>query len=103
MMNTRLSRKSNMHKTAQYGPYLLLLVVLLIMNTGSSLAQISGTAFRDFNSNGTKGTATPNLEPGVQGIIVNAYNSADVLIASYTTGSSGTYSIPASGSTYNGL
>ncbi|MBX7108056.1 MAG: T9SS type A sorting domain-containing protein [Chitinophagales bacterium] len=65
-------------------------------------AQISGTAFRDFNGNGSQGTTSPNIEPAVAGIIVNAYNSADVLVASYTTGSAGTYSIPSSGSTYNG-
>lgn len=102
-MNTFLNRrKSNLYKAQQYGHFVLLIGVLLIMNTGNILAQISGTAFRDFNNNGTKGTATPNLEPGVQGIIVNAYNATDALVASYTTGSSGTYSIPASGSTYNG-
>ena len=64
-------------------------------------AQISGNVFRDYNGNGIKGTTTPNIEPGVAGIIVNAYNDAGTLLASYTSQSTGNYSIPATG-TYNG-
>ncbi len=64
-------------------------------------AQTTGTVFRDLNGNGTRQTSAPN-EPLVKGIIVNAYNSIDVLIASYATTVAGTFSIPLTGSTYNG-
>lgn len=67
----------------------------------SGYAQIAGAVFRDYNHNGTRQTLNPN-EPGISGITVNAYNTADVLIASYQTSSDGTYSMPATGSTYNG-
>jgi hypothetical protein len=64
----------------------------------SSSAQITGTVFRDYNNNGTRETTNPN-EPLASGIIVNAYNTADALIATITT--SGTtapnYSFPATG------
>lgn len=65
-------------------------------------AQVSGIAFRDFNSNGTRQTAAPTIEPLLQGVIVNAYNNNDALVASFTTNTSGAYSIPASGAVYNG-
>ncbi len=65
-------------------------------------AQTTGTVFRDLNGNGTRQTSAPN-EPLVKGIFVNAYNSNDVLIASYATTVAGTFSIPLTGSTYNGI
>ncbi len=77
---------------------LLLSIVSLTVN-----AQISGTTFRDFNGNGTRQTAAGFVEPIVSGIIVNAYNSSDVLVASYTTTAAGLYSIPASGAAFNGI
>ncbi len=62
--------------------------------------QISGSVYRDYNNNGTRQNLNPN-EPGVSGILVNVYNGADVLIASYLTATNGTYNIPAIGSVYN--
>ena len=70
---------------------------------------MSGTVFRDYNANGTRQATVAYTEPMVPGIIVNAYNASDVLIASYKT-TSGTgfpyaapnYSIPVSGTAYNG-
>lgn len=44
-------------------------------------AQISGAVFKDFNGNGTKDT----YEPFAGGVIVKAYNSSDVLVATGTT------------------
>jgi hypothetical protein len=74
-------------------------------------AQISGIVFRDFNNNGTRESSGTYTEPLVPGVVVNAYNAAEVLVASYTT-NAGTgafpyvppnYNIPASGSAYNGV
>jgi hypothetical protein len=79
----------------------LLLIFLLTGLTLVTKAQISGTVYRDYNGNGVRGTVVPNLEPGVTGIIVNAYNAADAIVASYTTTATGTYSIPITGA-YNG-
>jgi hypothetical protein len=69
-----------------------------------SQAQISGNVFRDYNGNAVKGATSPNWEPNVPGVIINAYNSADAIIASFTsTNAAATnYSIPASGTAYNG-
>lgn len=80
--------------------YLSILFSLTVCSF-AGYAQVSGSVYRDYNSNGTRQTLNPN-EPGVAGVVVNAYNAADVLIASYLTATNGTYSIPASGSTYNG-
>lgn len=59
-------------------------------------AQISGTVFRDINSNGTRQVSSP-IEPGEFGIVVNAYNAANTLIATRTTDANGSYAFPASG------
>lgn len=79
----------------------ILLSIMLSVFSLISNAQTTGTVFRDLNGNGTRQTSAPN-EPLVRGIIVNAFNSNDVLIASYTTPVAGTFSIPLTGSTYNG-
>ena len=80
-------------------------IVILLFLVFSAIflnAQISGTVFRDFNANGVKGAAVPNLEPGINGIIVNAYNASNTLVASFITNTAGAYSIPVSGAVYNG-
>ena len=85
---------------------LLFTAILLcfVFFTSSADAQTTGTMFRDFNGNGTRqNTAGTFVEPVVQGIIVNAYNSSDALIASYASSSAGTFSIPLTGSTYTEL
>ncbi len=79
----------------------LALAIFLLMLNVTTKAQTSGTVFRDLNGNGTRQTSVPN-EPLVKGIIVNAYNISDALIASYTTTTAGTFSIPLTGSIYNG-
>ncbi len=61
-------------------------------------APISGWVFRDFNADGVKAT----LEPGVSGITVNAYDSANALVGSTTTASDGSYSV-SSGSILSGV
>jgi SdrD B-like domain/Secretion system C-terminal sorting domain len=81
---------------------LLVLGIIICLNL-SLYAQTSGTVFRDFNGNGTRQNTTPYSEPVVSGIIVNAFNANDILVASYTTGAAGTFSIPLTGSIYNGI
>ena len=66
-------------------------------------AQVSGIVFRDYNANGTKDNSGSFNENGIKNVIVTAYNSSDVIIASYKTTSTGSYSIPASGSAYNNI
>ncbi|MDE3250538.1 MAG: hypothetical protein KGO82_17885, partial [Bacteroidota bacterium] len=46
----------------------------------SASAQVTGTVFRDMNSNGVQDNASPN-EPGVSGITVKAYNASNSLLA----------------------
>jgi SdrD B-like domain/Secretion system C-terminal sorting domain len=90
--------------------YTTLQFIFIFFLSTSVHAQISGTVFRDYNSNGTREATTAYTEPMVPGVIVNAYNAADVLIASYTT-NSGTgypytapnYFIPAAGIMYSGI
>lgn len=89
------------HQTRNMFKFLFAFFFLLLFFVNIQ-AQVSGKVFKDYNNNGTQGTAAPNLEPGVPGVVVNAYNSADVLIASYTSDAAGAYTIPASGTAYNG-
>jgi protocatechuate 3,4-dioxygenase beta subunit len=79
-------------------------LLLLIIATGisfSSFAQVSGLVFRDYNGNGTRQSGAGFTEPGAGGVIIRAYNSGDVLIAtqtsSMTTATLGQYTFPASG------
>jgi SdrD B-like domain/Secretion system C-terminal sorting domain len=69
--------------------------ILLLIITQVSNGQISGTIFRDYDGNATKST----LEPGVEGISINAYNASGTLLANIISNSQGLYSIPLS----NGL
>ena len=53
----------------------------------------TGTAFRDYNANGTKQTA----EPGIEGVIVKIYDKSGANQGSTTTAANGTYSISPGG------
>lgn len=75
----------------------LTLCLAVVVITAKLSSQVSGTVFRDYNGNGTQQTSSPTIEPGVAGIVVNAYSSSDALLATQTTGTSGTYTFPASG------
>jgi SdrD B-like domain/Secretion system C-terminal sorting domain len=70
---------------------LVLLCSVLLSNLAS--AQISGTVYRDYNGNGTRQNTAPYIEPGVQGVIVTAYNANDAVVNSTTTAANGTYSL----------
>ncbi len=57
-------------------------------------AQVSGTVFRDINSNGTQELVNPT-EPGEFGISVKAYNAVNSLLASTVTNPIGLYNFSA--------
>lgn len=90
-------------------PKTIYLFTLLLLLNAAAYSQLSGIVFRDYNYNGTRQTTTAYTEPLEEGVIVNAYNISDVLIASYRT-TKGTgypyavpnFFIPAIGSAYNG-
>ena len=56
-------------------------------------AQVSGTVFRDFNSNGTKDNTATFNEVGLAGITVTAYNPSGAPIGSDISAADGTYNI----------
>ena len=58
--------------------FLVLMLCVLFCNT--LLAQVSGTVFQDFNGNGIIEAG----ELGMPGVQINAYNAADVQVASTT-------------------
>ena len=70
------------------------LLLLLFALPFAAQAQITGTAFRDFNGNGTQGTAAPNLEIGASGIMVTAYFANGSSVTT-TTNAMGVYSFTA--------
>jgi hypothetical protein len=79
---------------------------LILLATTHVQAQTTGTVFRDYNGDGTRQTSSSTssiLEPTVAGIVINAYNANDEWLASYVSGSNGSYSIPTSGVAFNGI
>ncbi len=84
------------------GTLRFLSLILLCLSSLVSGAQISGNVFRDYNANGQKDNTSSFNERGEPGIIVTAYNSSNVIVASYKTSGTGNYTIPASGAVYNG-
>ncbi len=57
-------------------------------------AQVSGTVFRDINGNGCRQNSSPS-EPGIDGIIIKAYDRNDILIATVSSASNGIYNFTA--------
>lgn len=78
-------------------------VILSLLWTAELNAQVSGTVFRDFDGDGIQTINQPGLdEPGLEGIVINVYNTSNQIIASYVSGANGAYSIPSGGGAYNG-
>jgi hypothetical protein len=74
----------------------LLSFIISIFLTTDIFAQISGSVFRDFNSNGIKDNSATYNEPFVAGITVKAFSAANVQMGSTKiTSASGTYSFTA--------
>jgi hypothetical protein len=76
------------------------LLVLAIFLSNNLNAQINGTVFQDFNGNGIKDNIAPTSttaglqEVPIAGVTIQAFNSADVLIAQQITNSLGLYLFP---------
>ncbi len=73
-----------------------LFATLLLVGSQSLGQTISGTVFRDFNSNGQRELATGSVtygEPGVAGVVVTAFSAANTPVASVTTSALGTYTL----------
>jgi uncharacterized repeat protein (TIGR01451 family) len=66
--------------------------VLLALPAVASAAQITGTAFEDFNDNGSRNTA-PMVDAGVGGITVTAYRADGSPVGSATTAADGSYTL----------
>jgi Secretion system C-terminal sorting domain/SdrD B-like domain len=81
----------------------LLLAMLVVFIVSSAKAQVSGVVFRDYNANGTKDNTSSFNENGVKNIIVTAFNSSGVIIASYRSAATGLFTIPASAVAYNNV
>lgn len=77
-------------------------ILLYVLLNQAVFSQVSGIVFRDYNNDGLMGTTFPDINPGAPGVYINAYNAANTLIASYTSSTTGTYSIPSSGTSFNG-
>jgi hypothetical protein len=65
-------------------------ICCLLFISQSVFAQVSGTVFRDFNSNGVK---DDQHELGVKGIIVTAYDVSGVQYGPATSAADGTYTV----------
>jgi len=70
--------------------------------TGSQTATISGTAFRDFNSDGAMSVGNDALgiatDFGLDGVTVNGYDADDDLVGTAVTVADGTYTLTVTGS-----
>lgn len=66
--------------------------LLLTLPALAAAAPISGTAFEDFNDNGTR-DSSPAVDSGVGGIAVTAYGADGSAVASTTTTADGTYTL----------
>jgi hypothetical protein len=82
---------------------ILFITLIFVASSLPMFAQVSGTVFRDFNANGVKDNTATFNEIGMAGTVVTAYNAAGAAIASYTCTATGTYSMPASGTAYDGM
>ncbi|MBP7699877.1 MAG: DUF11 domain-containing protein [Saprospiraceae bacterium] len=56
-------------------------------------AQVSGTVFRDFNSNGTKDNTSTFNEIGLAGVTVTAYDASGASVGTTTSAADGSYTI----------
>jgi len=74
--------------------YRIALFIVCALSGKAMNAQISGTVFRDMNSNGSHDLTNP-AEPGEYGVTVKAYNASNSLVATVTTNAAGLYSFSA--------
>ncbi len=74
--------------------YRVALVLISVFTCEVMNAQVSGTVFRDMNSNGVQDATNP-AEPGQYGVTVKAFNAANSLMATATTDAAGNYNFSA--------
>ena len=84
-----------------FNQFVAISLLLMLLASVASLAQVSGTVFHDFNYDGTKTTSSTLTEVGVNAVTVTAYDATGAT-ATATTSSSGAYSFPNSGITASG-
>jgi SdrD B-like domain/Secretion system C-terminal sorting domain len=72
----------------------LLVAFLMLAINFSAKAQISGTVFKDFDNDGLFDNIATTFpyEKGAANVVVNVYNTANVLLATATTSPTGAYS-----------
>ncbi|MEM6455491.1 MAG: GEVED domain-containing protein, partial [Acidobacteriota bacterium] len=70
---------------------LLVLMLALLASTIPAAADVTGRAFRDYNANGARDAR----EPGIAGVVVNAYDASGALAGDspQTTAADGSYAI----------
>lgn len=73
----------------------LLALMPVIFFSGIVHSQITGTVFQDVNGNGVFDTNP--IENGIGGVVINVYNTADVLAGTSTSAAAGTFSVVPSG------
>jgi uncharacterized repeat protein (TIGR01451 family) len=71
---------------------ILALAVMAIAAPSALAATITGTAYEDFNDNGSRNSA-PMVDSGVGGVTVTAYRSDGSQVAQTTTAADGTYTL----------
>lgn len=71
-----------------------LIILLMLFSIKASIAQITGTVYRDYNANGVRDQVAPTIEPGVNGVIINAYDDNNSLVSTTNSANDGTYSMP---------
>ncbi|MBL7785260.1 MAG: DUF11 domain-containing protein [Chitinophagales bacterium] len=71
------------------------MIFLLVLSCFSAYtyAQVSGTVFRDFNSNGTKDNTTTFNEIGLAGLTITVYDAMGNSVGTTTSAADGTYTI----------
>jgi hypothetical protein len=68
-------------------------VLIISLISFSSLGQVSGKVFKDFNTNGTFDTGATFNDVGIEGVTVTAYSASGSVAGTATTIADGTYSI----------
>lgn len=82
------------HQLSTMKKKLFVFLVSLFFAGLASNAQITGTVFRDYNLDGIYQAPPTSNEYGLEGIIINAYDATNTIIATTTSTANGTYTLP---------
>ena len=72
--------------------FLFLAICTAVLLPQISSAQVSGTVFRDYNSNGVKDNTPTFNEPFVKDVTITAYDASGAVVGTTTSDGSGAYS-----------